>query len=442
MAGNPFAELLRELRRRHGLSQAELGGDACTRAHVSAIEKGHGTPSGFVVRRFFERLPERMLLAEAFTRSYPPRPDWIHAGIYLALQGEPEAARILFRSLAGGGGRESAARSGFIDRAQGWEEYLAGRLDRALDLLASATGQHRRAGQYREAGWTLWELGLMASSASPGPEALRCFQAARATWPRSGTAERRRFDAIVLHSESRVLRRMGCYNRARRAAGEAVRLYRETGDLVGEGHALLEQAYAAHDAGYRGALGLLGDEALGLFQRSGHHSCLGVAELAVAIALVDEGPDRFQEAVARLENAERLLAAQAGGQVVHALSERARVALALGDRPAAEAYLRRALELPASPDERSQHLCLAAAAGLQEWPATRQALIRLSRDLTSPWERRTYFRSAARSCEGLRRWEWATELHRLSHDAWEGSWQAQPFHGEIPHLAGLFTRVS
>src|SRR5690606_8954258 len=99
MAGHPSGELLRTLRRRHGLTQAELGRGFCTKAHISAIETGVRAPSGRVVRHLLERLPERRALAEALVASYPPRADWLQAGLALALWGEVAGARTILNAL-------------------------------------------------------------------------------------------------------------------------------------------------------------------------------------------------------------------------------------------------------------------------------------------------------------------------------------------------------
>lgn len=423
MAGNPFGHLLRTLRFQNHLSQAELGRGVCTRAHVSAIEAGARAPSGFVVRHFLERLPARQALAEALVASYPPRPDWIHAGIALALWGERDAARIIFTALSGRGEQASAPRrDGHRARALGWSRYLEGHLEEALEFLRSGVERHRRTSQFREAAWALWELGLMMTEAAPGPEAIRCFHEARRAWGRRGGREEQRFHAIVLHAEARSLQKLGSYQKAQQRAEEAARLYRAVADPLGEGHALLEAAHAAHEAGALDRCRLLADEARERFIMSDHQACLGVAELAAAIALLDQGPGRVREASLRLQTAERLLAQGPGDQAICALAERARLALLQGDQAQAQSLVEQALRQPAPALERAQHLCLAAAVGLQPWPEARQALLRLSQSVTSPWERQTYLRAAARHCSRLSQWRWAVELYHAGERWWETWW--------------------
>ncbi|BAS28600.1 helix-turn-helix domain-containing protein [Limnochorda pilosa] len=421
MAGNPFADLLRDVRERHHLSQIELAAGRCTRAHVSAIEQGYGRPSGLLLRHFLERLPERRALAEAFCASFAPRPDWLHAGIYLAMKGEREGAYAVLQAMGRASDPSSPPWAGFADRAQGWSRYLAGEVDRALDLLTAAVDLHRRTGRYQEAGRTLWELGLMVTETAPSPDALLLFKEARETWGNAAEAREQRFHAVVFHSEARALRRMGYYRRAQEAATKACRLYRAAGDLAGEGHALLERAYAAHEDRRRDMLRPLAEHALDLFQRSDHHECLGVAELAVGIGLLDGGESGVQMAAARIERAQSLLAASPGGREAHALSELARLAWAQGDLQTARSHLHRALEQPASSRERAAQICLAAAVGLRDWPPSRQEIAGLGWALASPWERHAFFQSAARFCERLNRWRWAAELGRLIHQVYEGA---------------------
>lgn len=432
MAGNPFGHLLRTLRVQERLSQAELGRGFCTRAHVSAIETGSRAPSGFVVRHFLERLPARRALAEALVASYPPRPDWIHAGIALALWGETDGARVIFAALAGAGPQASASRhAGHGTRALGWSRYLEGHLEEALQLLRASVERHRRASQFREAAWALWELGMMVTEAAPGPEAIRCFHEARRAWGRRGGWEDQRFQAIVLHSEARALQRIGWYRRAQQRAAEAARFYRAIGDPVGEGHALLEEAHAAHDAGALDRCRLLADQALERFIAGDHQPCLGVAELAAAIALIDQGPGRVGEAALRLRTAEELLAQSPGDRTVYVLSERARLAFLQGDQVQARAIVERALQQPAPALERAHQLCLAAAVGLQEWPQARQTMLRLSRAFSSPWERHTYLRSTARLCTQLSQWRWAAELYHAGETWWEAWWDPPGSEGSV-----------
>ena len=285
MAGHPFGELLRTLRRRHGLTQAELGRGFCTKAHISAIETGVRAPSGHVVRHLLERLPERRALAEALVASYPPRADWLQAGLALALWGEVAGARTILNALT----QLPRGTTGHGARALAWTRFLDGRLDQAVPLLRGGVEHHRRRGHFREAAWALWELGMMLAEAAPGPDALWCFREARRTWTRQGDQADQRFRAIVLHSEARALQRMGAHRRAEEQAAKAARLYRALGDQVGEGHALLEAAHAAHGAGALERGRLLADEARERFLSTGHAPCLGIAELAVAIALLDQG---------------------------------------------------------------------------------------------------------------------------------------------------------
>ncbi|HEY8531060.1 MAG TPA: helix-turn-helix transcriptional regulator [Limnochorda sp.] len=433
MAGNPFGLLLRTLRTRHGLSQAQLGHGACTRAHVSAIEAGLRAPSGFVIRHFLARLPERRPLVEALVASYPPRPDWILPGIALALWGEKEAARMIFATLAEAGKDDPSFRSsGHGARSLGWRRYLEGRFEEALELLRAGVERHRRAGQFWEAAWGLWELGLIVAEEAPTPEAIRCFREARRVWGRRGGRQDQRFHAILLHSEARALQRLGCFQKARARAEEAARLYQAAGDRLGEGHAFLEAAHAAHETGALDHCRLLADEARERLLASKHETCLGLAELAAAIALIDQGLCRAREAASRLRAAEALLALGAGDQLTCVLAEQARLALLQGDRARAQGLIEQALEQHAPALERAQQLCLAAAIGLQSWPETRQAVLRLSQTFRSPWEKQAYLRATARHCARLQQWQWAVELYHAGERLWESCWDPAVPEGSAP----------
>ncbi|NMA71857.1 MAG: helix-turn-helix domain-containing protein [Firmicutes bacterium] len=418
MAGHPFGELLRTLRRRHGLTQAELGRGFCTKAHISAIETGVRAPSGHVVRHLLERLPERRALAEALVASYPPRADWLQAGLALALWGEVAGARTILNALT----QLPRGTTGHGARALAWTRFLDGRLDQAVPLLRGGVEHYRRRGHFREAAWALWELGMMLAEAAPGPDALWCFREARRTWTRQGDQADQRFRAIVLHSEARALQRMGAHRRAEEQAAKAARLYRALGDQVGEGHALLEAAHAAHGAGALERGRLLADEARERFLSTGHAPCLGIAELAVAIALLDQGPARASEAAQRLARAEANLAQTRPELVLFTRSERARLALLQGDLAGARALVEAALQAPAPSSERAHQLCLAAAVGQKPWPEARQELLRLAGAIPSPWERHATLRSAARLCMQLGRWRWAAELYQAGESWWEAWW--------------------
>src|SRR5690606_12479842 len=394
MAGHPFGELLRTLRRRHGLTQAELGRGFCTKAHISAIETGVRAPSGHVVRHLLERLPERRALAEALVASYPPRADWLQAGLALALWGEVAGARTILNALT----QLPRGTTGHGARALAWTRFLDGRLDQAVPLLRGGVEHHRRRGHFREAAWALWELGMMLAEAAPGPDALWCFR------------------------EARALQRMGAHRRAEEQAAKAARLYRALGDQVGEGHALLEAAHAAHGAGALERGRLLADEARERFLSTGHAPCLGIAELAVAIAFLDQGPARASEAAQRLARAGANLAQTRPELVLFTRPERARLALRRGDLAGARALVEAALQAPAPSSERAHQLCLAAAVGQKPWPEARQELLRLAGAIPSPWERHATLRSAARLCMQLGRWRWAAELYQAGESWWEASW--------------------
>lgn len=227
LTGLTFGQLVKQARLARGLSQAELGATALTKAFVSLLERDRARPSAATLRHLAERLDRSLadflavLDARAAERALADLDRQAQVVLGQRRYGAAEAAFTELRDLAAARGSVAAG----VSATLGLGEALLGfrRLQEAGRLFHDALEEARRLGDRLMECRALTGLGLAAHRRGELNAAVELYRAALGLIPTLPKP------APVLHGElllylSTMLFRLGNIDESRTAALESLAL--------------------------------------------------------------------------------------------------------------------------------------------------------------------------------------------------------------------------